>query len=166
METNKETHRRTTYRMRDLGTLHPKWDVSINSHLSLFREPHGRRGKKTARARQNVGHQRNKVLLTQQDRWTYKLTKIMAACIEQAWVWTKWGSSAERKSGHLSSLTLRRSLINNNFQIKMGVLSNEVSLGIPISQREVLMPSSRWPIQNEFSCHLCGYFVRTFFFLP
>lgn len=48
-------------RKRELRTNSSKGDFSINSHPLELREPHGRGGRKSVRAR-GRGHQENKVL--------------------------------------------------------------------------------------------------------
>jgi hypothetical protein len=56
-------------RVRDLGTLSPKQDVSIKSFPSGFREPQGRRNKKRVRARGDGGQQKRRPLTNLIKAW-------------------------------------------------------------------------------------------------
>ena len=49
-------------RARDLRALSPKWDVSVKTFPSELTERCGKGGRKSLRARQDKGHQGNKVL--------------------------------------------------------------------------------------------------------
>lgn len=60
--TKTETHSQTFCRVRDLGTLRPKWNVSIKSLPSEMRQPCGRRGWKEHRSHRELGvNQENQV---------------------------------------------------------------------------------------------------------
>jgi hypothetical protein len=48
--------------MREMGTISPKWDVSIKSLPSELRETQRREGRKSVRARGDERHQESKAL--------------------------------------------------------------------------------------------------------
>lgn len=73
-------------RVRDLGTLRLKWDVSIKSLLQK-----GRR--KTVRAKGGGGPQGKKSFLTQQEQRRHELTETVAACKVSTWVLARWASA-------------------------------------------------------------------------
>lgn len=57
MGTNTETYLQadSMQRVRDLGTLGPKWDVSIKSFPSGLRKPCGKEGRKNVREPEGMG---------------------------------------------------------------------------------------------------------------
>lgn len=71
-------------RVKDFVTLHPEWDVSINSLPSQLMEPFGRGSKKIVRARGDGKHQGNKVSESQQDQCAYELTETVAVYTRSA----------------------------------------------------------------------------------
>jgi hypothetical protein len=62
METNIETHSQKLVRVRALGALRHRWDVSIKSTPTEPRETCGRVGTKDVRAKEGRRHQENKAL--------------------------------------------------------------------------------------------------------
>lgn len=99
--------------MRNLRTLHPRWDglwgwgrdnwdprwdkKSIKSLSSGLGELCRRQGGKSIRARGTGGHHKNNAFRTQQDWHTPELTEAVAACTGPTQVQGRWGSSAKRR---------------------------------------------------------------------
>jgi hypothetical protein len=74
--------------VRDLATLNPKWNVSIKSLSSWFREPYRRGGRKSVRARGDGEHQESKATEST-DESPYELTEPEATHTGLAWIGTR-----------------------------------------------------------------------------
>jgi hypothetical protein len=62
-------------KMRDLGTLNPKCDVSIKSIFSANRDGCKSGGRKNIRSRRNEEYSKNQCPLNQHDQSSYELTE-------------------------------------------------------------------------------------------
>ena len=83
-----QTQKDITQRVRDLGTLIPKWDVSIKSLPSELGEHHRRGGRKTVRPK-GWRAPREQDHLTQHEQISYELIETEAACTGPAQVCTR-----------------------------------------------------------------------------
>jgi hypothetical protein len=80
-------HSQTACNVRDLGTLSPKWDISIKSLPSGIRKPYRIEGGKSIRTRGDGGHSPKKQgSLNQHDQLSHEPTETEAACTGSAWV--------------------------------------------------------------------------------